>query len=84
MKRAIITMKSSVVKLLAVLFVLAAPVLSYGQPPLPDDGGEPIGPDAPFDDKMSLVFLAIGVVFAAVIVMQEVKKRRKLQGSNVE
>jgi hypothetical protein len=84
MKKLMITTNAGVVKLLALLFVLAAPVLSYGQPPLPDDGGEPIGPDAPFDDKMSLVFLAIGVVFAAVIVMQEVRKRRKLQGTNVK
>lgn len=84
MKRAIVTMKESIVKLSAVLFVLAAPVIIHAQVPDPTDGGQPAGPDAPFDDKMSLVFLVIGVAFAAVIVMQEMKKRRRLQGNNVK
>jgi hypothetical protein len=84
MKRAMITMRERLIQLSAVLVVLAMPVLSYAQPPDPTDGGEPVGPDAPFDGNMSLVFLVLGVVFAAVIVMQEVKKRRTLQGTNVK
>ena len=67
-------------KLLALFSVLVLPVVSYCQPPDPVDGN----PDVPFDDNMNIMFLIIGVAFAGVIVWQEVRKRRKLQGSNVK
>ncbi|MFT3680886.1 MAG: hypothetical protein QM791_11475 [Ferruginibacter sp.] len=46
-------------------------------------GGEDQNPDAvPFDGNMNLVFLGIGVLFAVLIVWQEMKKRKKLQGTS--
>jgi hypothetical protein len=72
-------MKSATNKALAKIFVLAcmviSPAVSFCQPPGPGDDS----PDVPFDSNMNLAFLALGLVFAAVIIGLEVKKRRALK-----
>ncbi|HMP22445.1 MAG TPA: hypothetical protein PKC39_15910 [Ferruginibacter sp.] len=57
---------------------IVLPAIGYSQPPGPEDGE--VGPDVPFDSNMNLVFLVIGVLFAAIIVWQELKRRRTLKG----
>ena len=80
MKMSLLNMQAKLTKLFAALCVMLLPVVSYCQPPDPTDEN----PDVPFDDNMNIVFLVIGVVFAAVIVLQEVNKRKKLSGHNVK
>ena len=73
-------MKNMISKAIAFVCVLVIPAISFCQPPGPGDES----PDAPFDDNMNLVFLVIGITFAAVIIWQEVSRRRKLQGNEVK
>ena len=77
MKKSVMNMQAKLTKLFAVLCVMLLPVVSYCQPPDPTDEN----PDVPFDSNMNIMFLIIGVGFAAIIVFQEMRKRRKLQGS---
>ena len=67
--------KTKLIQFFAAVCLMLAPVVSFGQPPLPDDGGEPIGPDAPFDANMSLIFLAVGLLFAAVVIVKRLRKK---------
>ena len=77
MKKNVMKLKAMPAKLFAMMItVLVLPAISYCQPPDPADGN----PDVPFADNMNIVFLIIGVAFAAMIVWQEIKTRRKLQG----
>ncbi|MFT3679550.1 MAG: hypothetical protein QM791_04715 [Ferruginibacter sp.] len=74
----------------ALMLGIVIPAIGLAQPgALPSGpevgGGEDQNPDAvPFDGNMNLVFLGIGVLFAVLIIWQEIRKRRKLQGSNVK
>jgi hypothetical protein len=73
-------MKNMINKIIAFVCVMVLPAISFCQPPGPGDEN----PDVPFDDNMNLVFLFIGITFAAVIVWQEMSRRRKLQGTDVK
>ncbi|HMO62933.1 MAG TPA: hypothetical protein PKC39_08300 [Ferruginibacter sp.] len=68
--------------LLLLVCSIVLPAIGYSQPPGPEDGE--VGPDVPFDSNMNLVFLVIGVLFATVIVWQELKRRHKLRGTAAE
>jgi hypothetical protein len=68
--------------MLVLIFGIVIPAISYSQLPGPEDGE--VGPDVPFDKDMNLVFLVIGVLFAAVIVWQELRRRRKLRGADAK
>jgi hypothetical protein len=80
------TMKNAMIKakhyLAMLLMTVIIPAVSQAQLPGPEDGE--VGPDVPFDKDMNLVFLIIGVLFAAVIVWQELRKRKRLQGSQAK
>ena len=64
----------------AAVCILLLPALSFSQtgPPGPTDTEPPS--DVPFDSTMNLVFVIMGVLFAAFIIYQEVKRRRLLEG----
>ncbi len=79
MKNAMIKAKHYLAMLLMTVII---PAVSQAQLPGPEDGE--VGPDVPFDKDMNLVFLIIGVLFAAVIVWQELRKRKRLQGSQAK
>jgi hypothetical protein len=53
----------------AIIFVsVVVPAVGFGQPPGPGDGGGGGNPDGvPFNDNMNLIFLAVGLVFALVV-----------------
>lgn len=81
MKKSVQKIQALFTKLFAMLVVLVAlPAISYCQPVEPVDDN----PDVPFDNNMNIMFLITGVLFAGVIVWQEIRKRRKLQGSDVK
>jgi len=65
-------MKRKAIQFLVMLLVLVIPAISFGQPPAPGDGGGPA--DAvPFDDTMNLIFLAGGLLFAAIVVVRQIR-----------
>jgi len=60
-----------------VCFLLALPVIGFSQPATPNGGGQTVDPPTgvPFDDTMNLVFLAGAVIFAAVVVTKQWRKK---------
>lgn len=66
-------MKRKAIQFLVMLLVLVIPAISFAQsPPGPGDGGGPA--DAvPFDDNMNLIFLAGGLLFAAIVVVRQIR-----------
>jgi len=82
MKRAFIAGKlpNRLSRGLSALLLLIVPVLGYSQPaPPPGSGGSGTSPDTPlgvpFDADMNLVFAALGVVFALLILRRMNKKK---------
>lgn len=63
--------KQTLSRLFVLLVMLAVPVISFCQPPGPGDEN----PDVPFDDNMNLVFLATGIIFAAVIIVRKLNRK---------
>jgi len=63
---------------LAFAFAMMIPVAAICQGiPGPGDGGTGGSPDGvPFDSNMNLIFLAIGLLFAAVVVIKQVQKKK--------
>jgi len=62
----------------AMFGVMFLPLAGICQPPTPGGG---VNTDAvPFDDNMNLLFLAAGVVFAMVVVVKQLKQRKKSVG----
>jgi len=64
------------------LCTIVLPVISYSQPaPPPGSGGSGTSPDTPlgvpFDADMNLIFAAMGVIFA-LIVMKKVQKKKAI------
>lgn len=61
----------------AIIFVsVVVPAVGFGQPPGPGDGGGGGNPDGvPFNDNMNLIFLAVGLVFAVVILKRSFFKK---------
>ena len=81
MKKSAMKIRDMMSKLFAMLIAMViVPAVSYCQPPDPTDGN----PDVPFDDNMNIMFLIIGVTFAGIIVWQEMRRRRKLAGTDVK
>ena len=70
--------KSFVVTCLPLLMLLAlfmlSPMLAISQEPGGPGDGPPTG-DVPFDDNMNLVFLLVGVAFAAFVTIRQLRKR---------
>lgn len=62
--------KTKLIQFFAAVCLMIAPAISYCQPPDPTDEN----PDVPFDDNMNLVFLAIGLLFAAVVIVKRLRK----------
>ena len=64
--------KKQWVKFLVMILILIMPAIVFCQaPPGPGDDN----PDVPFDGTMNLLFLAAGLVFAAVIVRKKLSKK---------
>lgn len=81
MKKSALKLQALLVKLFAVaVVIITLPVKGYCQPVEPVDDN----PDVPFDKDMNIMFLITGVLFAGVIVWLELRKRRKLKGSNIK
>ena len=69
---------SSLPLLMLLAFLILSPVLAISQtgPGGPGNGGGPPTGDAvPFDDHMNLVFLVVGVAFAAFVTIKQLRKR---------
>ena len=68
-------MKRKAIQFLVMLLVLVIPAISFAQvdpPPDPGNGGGPA--DAvPFDDTMNLIFLVGGLLFAAIVVVRQIR-----------
>lgn len=65
-------------KIAAVIcFLLALPVAGFSQPATPNGGGQTVDAPTgvPFDDTMNLVFLAGAVIFAAIVVKRQWRKK---------
>lgn len=62
-------LKKKFIKLFIMGCLLAVPAISFCQPGPGDDN-----PDVPFDDNMNLIFLAIGLVFAVIIIGKKLRK----------
>jgi hypothetical protein len=64
--------------ILLIALLLLSPLFGISQPGSPGGGtGEAPGGESgavPFDDNMNLVFLAVGLVFAAVIIGKQMRK----------
>ncbi len=74
-----VKMQLTKISLIAGLFIL--PALGYAQSPGSPPGGDggdgttPFGPAAPIDNKMDLVFLAAGILFAVIVFIRIQKNR---------
>jgi hypothetical protein len=62
--------KKKLIQFFAMAVLMIVPAISFCQPPGPGDDS----PDVPFDDNMNLAFLAIGLVFAAVIIAKRIRR----------
>lgn len=65
-------MKRKANQILVLLLVWVVPAISFAQPPGPGPGG---AEGVPFDDNMNLVFLVVGVAFAAFVTIKQWRKR---------
>ena len=65
-------MKRKANQILVMLLVWVVPAISFAQTPGPGPGG-PEG--VPLDDNMNLVFLLVGVAFAAFVTIKQLRKR---------
>jgi len=74
-------LKKKIAAALTVCFLLALPIIGFSQSPAPangngqgvDDPLEPVG--VPFDDTINLLFLSIGLSFAAVVNIKQWRKK---------
>ncbi len=75
MKKSFVSSSLLLLMLLA-LFVLS-PILAISQGPggPGNGGGPPTGDAVPFDDNMNLLFLVVGVAFAAFVTIKQLRKR---------
>lgn len=62
--------KKKLIQFFALVCLMIVPAVGFCQPPDPVDGN----PDVPFDENMNLVFLAIGLLFAAVVIVRRLRK----------
>ena len=65
-------MKRKANQILVLLLVWVVPAISFAQPPGPGPGG---AEGVPFDDNMNLVFLVVGLAFAAFVTIKQLRKR---------
>ena len=61
--------KKSIV--VALFCLIALPAMVISQPVTPGDNGGFTEAAVPFDDTMNLVFLAVGLLFAAIVVVRQ-------------
>lgn len=67
-------LKARLTNLFVTAALLAAPAIGICQgPPPPNEGGG--NPEVPFDGTMNLIFLTVGVLFAAFIVVRQYRKK---------
>ena len=65
-------MKRRANQFLVLLLVWAVPAISFAQPPGPGVGG---ADGVPFDDHLNLLFLVVGIAFAAFVTIKQLRKR---------
>ena len=64
-------MKRKANQILVLLLVMVVPAISLAQP-----GPGPGGPEGvPLDDNMNLLFLVVGIAFAAFVTIKQLRKR---------
>ena len=68
---------SSLPLLMLLTFLMLSPILAISQGPggPGNGGGPPTGDAVPFDDHMNLVFLVVGLAFAAFVTIKQLRKR---------
>ena len=65
-------MKNKLIQKLLTLHVAIIPACCFAQAPGPGEGGA----DAvPFDDNMNLLFLVVGIAFALMIMVKQLRKK---------
>ena len=65
-------MKRRANQFLVMLLVWVIPAISFAQPPDPGPGG---ADGVPLDDNMNLVFLVVGIAFAVVITVKQLRNK---------
>ena len=65
-------MKRRANQFLVLLFVWVVPAISFAQPPGPGPGG---ADGVPFDDHLNLLFLVVGIVFAVLVTIRQLRKK---------
>ena len=65
-------MKRKANQILVLLLVWVVPAISFAQPPGPGPGG---AEGVPFDDHMNLLFLVVGLAFAAFVTIKQLRKK---------
>ena len=70
-------MKRRANQIIVLLLVLVIPALSFGQTTDPVPGPPPGGGEGvPFDDNMNLVFLMLGVAFAVLVTLKQLRRKK--------
>ena len=65
-------MKRKATQILVLLLVWVVPAISFAQPPGPGPGG---AEGVPFDDNMNLLFLVVGIAFAVLVTVKQLRKK---------
>lgn len=64
------SLRKRLTQVIVMAALLVTPLIGICQPP-PSDGN----PEVPFDSNMNLLFLAVGIVFAVIITVRQLRKR---------
>jgi hypothetical protein len=73
MKFTALSLKKALTNVAVSAALLATPLIGICQPPAPNEGGG--NPEVPFDSNMNMIFLAVGVLFAVIITLRQLRKR---------
>ena len=65
-----LSLRKRLTQVIVMAALLVTPLIGLCQPPPPDGN-----PEVPFDNNMNLLFLAVGIVFAVVITVRQLRKR---------
>ena len=74
------TIYNKLQKVAIIFLAVVVPTVGFGQPPGPGDAGAGGNPDGvPFSDNMNLMFLAVGLVFAGIILKKNFYKKTAIK-----